>query len=54
MLMVMYRNLVLRKGMSPDLAREQLLHTEPFNNHPDLVAGFPMIRTAGGEDGVRH
>jgi hypothetical protein len=40
-LMVMYRNLVLRKGVSPPLAREQLLHTEPFNNHPDLVAALP-------------
>lgn len=40
-LMVMYRNLVLRKGVSPQLAREQLLHTEPFNNHPDLVATLP-------------
>jgi hypothetical protein len=40
-LMVMYRNLVLHKGVSPHLAREQLLHTEPFNNHPDIVAALP-------------
>lgn len=40
-LMVMYRNLVVRRGISPALAREQLLHTEPFNNHPDLVAALP-------------
>ena len=40
-LMVIYRNLVLRKGVSPQLAREQLLHTEPFNSHPDLVEALP-------------
>lgn len=47
-LMVMYRNLVLRKGMSPEPAREQLLHTEPFNNYPDLVATLPDDPHAGG------
>lgn len=40
-LTVMYRNMVLRKGMSPARAREQLLQTEPFNAHPDLVAALP-------------
>jgi hypothetical protein len=40
-LSVMYRNMVLRKGMSPARAREQLLRTEPFNCHPDLVAALP-------------
>jgi len=40
-LMVLYRNLVLRKGMSPHLAREQLLHTEPFNGHPEFVSALP-------------
>jgi hypothetical protein len=38
---VMYRNLVDRKGLSPALAREQLLRTEPFHNHPDLVMALP-------------
>jgi len=52
-LRVMYRNLVLRKGLSPQLAREQLLHTEPFNNHPDLVAALPDDPQTGEEDGVR-
>jgi hypothetical protein len=52
-LMVMYRNLVLRKGMSPLLAREQLLHTEPFNNHPDIVAALPDDPHSGDEDGIR-
>src|ERR1700688_2648613 len=46
--LVMYRNFVLRKGMSPQLAREQLLHTEPFNNHPDIVATLPDDPHAGG------
>lgn len=40
-LSVMYRNMVLRKGFSPAHARERLLHTEPFNNHPELVANLP-------------
>ena len=51
-LMVMYRNLVLRKGMSPQLAREQLLHTQPFNNHPDLVAVLPDDPRQGKQDGI--
>ena len=45
---VMYRNLILRKGMLPAHARDQLIHTEPFNNHPALVAGLPD--ELGGED----
>lgn len=49
-LMVMYRNLVDRKGMSPLLAREQLLHTEPFNNYPDLVLNLPDDLPSGDED----
>lgn len=52
-LIVMYRNLVLRKGMSPHLAREQLLHTEPFNNHPDIVAALSDDPDAGDENGIR-
>lgn len=52
-LMVMYRNLVLRKGVSPQLAREQLLHTEPFNNYPDIVAALPDDPHQGGHDGIR-
>lgn len=38
---VMYRNLVLRKGSSPENARKQLLGCEPFHNYPDLVAALP-------------
>lgn len=51
-LMVLYRNLILRKRMSPRLAREQLLHTEPFNNYTDLVMGLPDDPTQGGEVGI--
>ncbi len=51
-LMVVYRNLVLRKCVSPQLAREQLLHTEPFNNYPNIVAALPDNPQAGDEDGV--
>lgn len=41
MLAVMYRNMVIRRGLSPDLAREQLLRTEPFHQHPELVIALP-------------
>ena len=51
-LTVLYRNLVVRKGVSPHLARDQLLHTEPFNNCPDLIAALPDDPREGHEDGV--
>ena len=35
---ILYRNLVDRKGMSPELAIERLRLTEPFNLHPELVS----------------
>src|SRR5207244_758903 len=38
---VMYRNLTGKKGLSPALAREHLLHTEPFHNNVDLVMALP-------------
>ena len=38
---VLYKNMVLRKGCSPTLARERLLNTEPFNHYPDLVTALP-------------
>lgn len=51
-LLVMYRNLVQRKGMSPRLARDQLLHTEPFNNYPEIVETLPDDPRTGDEDGI--
>lgn len=38
---VMYRNMLHKKGIAPDLAKQQLLRTEPFNNYPELVIGLP-------------
>lgn len=38
---VMYRNMVLRKGVRPERARETLLGMEPFHNFPELVATLP-------------
>ncbi len=38
-----YRNLVLRKGMSSNVAREHLLITEPFNQYPELAATLPDL-----------
>lgn len=46
---VMFRNLVTRKGLSPELAREQLLHTEPFQNYPDLIAALTDGTSTGKE-----
>jgi hypothetical protein len=43
---VMFRNLVQRKGLSPQLAREQLLRTEPFHNYPDLVLGLSDVSSS--------
>ena len=37
---VMYRNMIVRKGMSSSAAKELLLHTEPFQDYPDLVMGL--------------
>jgi hypothetical protein len=42
-LTVIYRNLVLKKGLSPAHARAQLLRMEPFNLTPDLIAALPDI-----------
>ena len=46
---ILYRNMVLRKGMSPDGARKQLLQTEPFNLHPELVNALPDLAADQGE-----
>lgn len=40
-LMLLYRNLVIRGGISPAQAKQQLLRTEPFDLHPDLVSRLP-------------
>jgi hypothetical protein len=46
-LSTVYRNLVLRKGMLPGLAREHLLNTEPFHNYPEIVGSLPDDPNAG-------
>ncbi len=40
-LRTMYRNLVERKGMAPELARARLRCTEPFDAFPQLVDALP-------------
>lgn len=40
---VLYRNLVVRKGLTPQAARQQLLKTEPFDLHQNLVASLPDV-----------
>jgi hypothetical protein len=46
-LAAMYRNLVLRRGVAPALARQQLLRTEPFQQYPELVHSLPDDPSAG-------
>ena len=40
-LLVMYKNMIKRKGFSSIKAKESLIRTEPFNNYPELVASLP-------------
>lgn len=37
----LYRNMIHRKQLAPELARKILLNTEPFNNYPELVSALP-------------
>ena len=37
---VLFRDLVDRQSLSPDLAREQMLRTEPFHSYPELIASL--------------
>ena len=37
---VLFMDLIGRQGLSPELAREQLLRTEPFHDYPDLIAAL--------------
>ncbi len=48
-LQTMFRNMVEKKGLSPSMAKEKLLHTEPFQNYPDLVAALPDGDLNAGE-----
>ncbi|EJP78016.1 TPA: ATP-binding protein [Stenotrophomonas maltophilia] len=38
---LIYRSLVEKKGMSPSMAKRQLLRTEPFDLHSELVKNLP-------------
>lgn len=40
-LMLQYRQMIKRKGYSPENARRLLAHSEPFVNYPDLIAALP-------------
>ena len=46
---IVFRSLVNKKGISPSVARERLLNTEPFHNYPDLVAALPNDPAKEGE-----
>jgi len=40
-LSVMYRNMLTHRKLTPEVAKAQLLRTDPFNNFPELVAALP-------------
>jgi hypothetical protein len=40
-LRALYGDMVGRRGMSPQAAKQSLLRTEPFQNYPDLVSAMP-------------
>lgn len=40
-LSIIYRSLVEKKSMSPSMAKRQLLRTEPFDLHPELIKSLP-------------
>ena len=46
---IMFKSLVNKKGISPSVARERLLHAEPFHKYPDLVAALPDDPAKEGE-----
>ena len=45
---VMFRTLVLRRGLSPAAARDRLSRTEPFDRFPTLVAALPDLADEAG------
>jgi hypothetical protein len=46
---IMFKSLVNKKGLSASVARERLLHAEPFHKYPDLVAALPDDPAKEGE-----
>jgi len=48
-LRAIYDDMVGRRGMSPEFAKQLLMRTEPFQNYPDLIGGMP---TGGIENGT--
>jgi hypothetical protein len=42
-LSVLYRNMVVRKGLSCAEARNALKQMEPFSSYPDLVDALPAV-----------
>jgi hypothetical protein len=42
-LLTLFRDMVGRRGMSPEMAVTSLSLTEPFQNYPNLVASLPSL-----------
>ena len=43
---VLFNDLINRQGLSIERARAQMLHTEPFQNYPDLIAELSCTASA--------
>ena len=44
-LKALYDDMIGRRGMSAESAKQLLMRTEPFQNYPDLVAAMPADET---------
>lgn len=49
-LLTLFRDMIGRRGMTPDAATKALANTEPFQNYPNLVASLHGIATVTDEE----
>jgi len=42
-LLTLFRDMIGRRGMSPEAAVRTLSSTEPFQNYPKLIASLPDV-----------
>ena len=48
-LLTLFRDMIGRRGMTPEEAVRALTFTEPFQNYPKLVASLPEVTTNSDE-----
>ncbi len=51
-LLTLFRDMIGRRGMTPEAAVRALYSTEPFHNYPKLVASLPDVATKPDEGSV--